>query len=828
MVGDTTQYNAAAIKVPENAKVDELLNKVPGVEVKEDGKVKAQGKEVRQINVDGHTFFSDDPAVVLKNLPAKTVDKVQVYDKRSDEDEFIGKPSKKDEKAINLVLKEEARRGYFGNLSAGGSTQDLYYLSGFCNSMYGKSRLTAIAGTNNDNEEAASTSLLQTNKAWDLSNEVVNEEFDGSRLYNISGNSIGNGTKAKTTSTGINYNDDLGIFKNFNGIYFFKKRNINNNSLLNRDYFPISDSSKLFRSTADDDQDKLSHKVTLASDVYLNKTNAVRVRISANTGNLDLNSESGEINQYRSGAIINTAQNRNYSESKSNTYSQSMIYRYKFKKPGRTFNINYDLGYSDRDGFSRSKSIVDYRLTGIADTLDRRIDNFAKNLSNKISLGFNEPVFKFSQMSFDYTMDLTGSDYDRSYRKFNSGAGIYSDFDPALSNHYSNDNKTGTAKASYQFDNDEIEVNAGLAWQKTTLDGTTLLPYNYKTDFSADRLLPSASIKYIFPNKFHIDMGNGISLGYSTRLGIPDISNLQEVLDNSNPLALSIGNKNMKSSLARDIDFRIQNMSSNFKRVLSLSINSSFISRAFATEYFTNMGSADTSIAGVRIAPGAQFSRPVNLDGAENYSSYFTYTFPFNRKHFKSACTFNTDGSYSKNPVIINGISSKTDNTRVGGSFRFQPSYSQKFGCSIDFDYHYNTGTNSAMSNWDNTFHSYSAGGFIRWKFYKTAYFSTDISRTFYTGSYYDSGDYNITNWNFYIGADFLPGNVLSAELQCIDLLNQRKRDVNTIFANYTQFSRTDLLTNYVMLKLTYHFNTLGKTNSAPAAESNSIIIINH
>ena len=132
------------------------------------------------------------------------------------------------------------------------------------------------------------------------------------------------------------------------------------------------------------------------------------------------------------------------------------------------------------------------------------------------------------------------------------------------------------------------------------------------------------------------------------------------------------------------------------------------------------------------------------------------------------------------------------------------------------------------MSNWDNTFHSYSAGGFICWKFYKTAYFSTDISRTFYTGSYYDSGDYNITNWNFYIGADFLPGNVLSAELQCIDLLNQRKRDVNTIFANYTQFSRTDLLTNYVMLKLTYHFNTLGKTNSAPAAESNSIIIINH
>jgi hypothetical protein len=355
LVGDTIQYNAGSFKTQPNASVEDLLKKLPGVKVEKDGTVKAQGEKVQKVLVDGKEFFGNDPKIATKNLPADAVDKVQVYDKLSDQAQMTGFDDGNSEKTINLKLKNDKKKGKFGKVNAGGGTDGRYQGKFNLNSFRGARQMSVIGMGNNTNAEGFSFMDIMNftgamNQLKSGGNMSISITSDDPLAGLLGGNNSGINT---TFGGGLNYNDIIGTKTDFQSNYFYSRYNPNRQTQIQRQFFSPAN---LYRQNSYSDNLNNNHRFNFSADYQIDSFNSIKISPSFSyqkTKNKTLSDYSTVSDQE---IRINDGSSDNLSTSEGYSFSTNILYRKKFRRKGRTFSLNLLTNLNSNDGDGRLQS----------------------------------------------------------------------------------------------------------------------------------------------------------------------------------------------------------------------------------------------------------------------------------------------------------------------------------------------------------------------------------------------------------------------------------------------------------------------------------------
>ena len=435
--GDTIQYNADAFKTNPDATAEDLIKKMPGVTI-ENGVVKAQGEEVRKVTVDGQEFFGDDAALALKNLPAEVIDKVQVFDRLSEQSQFTGFDDGNAVKTINITTRQNKNNGQFGKIYAGYG-EDERYQSGVSVNFFKKDqRLTIIGLSNNINQQNFSNQdilgVLGTSGGGGFGGAPTggggqaggNRGGGGGAPRGGGGGQGGGGDAsnfvvgqqpgiAKTTSIGMNYSDNLGKKVKLNTSYFFNAANNGNVGVSHREY--LGTQPQIYDDTSGTSNKNLNHRANIRLEYTIDKRNSIifTPRISWQ-GNDAISTLSSRTDLLRK--TINTNITNRFSENNGFNFSGELLFRHRFAKNGRTLSINLGENISDRTGittqYSKSRYFSPLDTTQIVDQKTNSITN-----SNRLSAGitYTEQVGKTGQLQFEHNIsyNLSSSEIGRAH-----------------------------------------------------------------------------------------------------------------------------------------------------------------------------------------------------------------------------------------------------------------------------------------------------------------------------------------------------------------------------------------------------------------------------
>ncbi|TAK33930.1 MAG: TonB-dependent receptor, partial [Saprospiraceae bacterium] len=646
--GDTTEFNAGAFKVMKDASAEDLVSKLPSVTV-EGGKMQAQGEDVKEVLVDGKRFFGSDPTAALRNLPAEVIEKVQVFDQESEQSQFSGFSDGNTAKTINIVTKKNMRAGQFGKIYAGYGTDERYQSGGNVNFFDGDRRISVIGMSNNVNvQNFSSEDLLGVmgsgGRGW--SGGRGGGGFGGGGRGG--GSSVSDflapssGGIAHTSAIGINYSDQWGEKTEISGSYFFNRSKNNATVTLSRQFMEAEGLGQLYDEENTTLSTNVNHRFNIRLEHAIDSSNSLIFRpqltLQVNDGN------SATLGKTTLGAImLNSTGNTYSSDLTAMNFSSSLLWRHKFAKPGRTFSVNVSPGFSPKNGNNTLQSLdAFFTDTTAYDTLDQRagLDVNSWNIASDFT--YTEPVSEKAQIEASYRASWQQEKSDKSTYDFLETTGGYDALNEQLSNVFSNDYYTQTASTGYRYNKGRdmnVMVRASYQWAKLLNNQT--FPDSREFDHVWNSVLPFAMLRY------NITQQKNIRISYRTNTRQPSVNQLQNVVDNSNPLQLRTGNPNLAQSYQHSLSFRYQatntEKSTVFFAMLSGSLTNNNISNA---TYFS--GSDNPIFEELNIQPGVQITQPVNLNGYRNVRSFITYGLPL--KKLKSSLNFNLSWTYARTP----------------------------------------------------------------------------------------------------------------------------------------------------------------------------------
>jgi hypothetical protein len=800
--GDTVQFNASQFKVNPDANVEDLVKKMPGVSI-ENGQVKAQGEQVRKVTVDGREFFGDDATAALRNLPAEVVDKIQVFDRLSDQAQLTGFDDGQGYKAINIVTKEDRRAGQFGRVYAGYGTNDRYQGGGSVN-FFNKERRISVVG---------------------LFNNINQQNFSSSDLLGLSGGGSGRGGGAgrggggnfqvpgsngitTTNALGINFSDLWGKNFNVSGSYFFNNANNENDSRSTREQFIRPDSSTLYNEESLSENKNFNHRVNMRMEYKIDSNNTLLIIPSFSYQKNDIQNNISGIQTQQNGDLISETENRNRTTGNGYNFNNTLLYRHSFGKRGRSISVGITTGINDRNSQKDVSAISTFYKAGIPtnDSLlqQQLADTKGYNLSGNIS--YTEPIGKRGQLQFSYNPSFTKSDADQRTWAFDNTTDKFSILDTSLSNVFVNEVTTHRGGVTYRIGDRNMNLNIGLDAQHTTLDNNQTYPQtgNLKKTFS--NLLPNAFFRKKLSER------SNIRIFYRSSTNNPSVNQLQNVINNTNPLFLNTGNPELEQTVSNRVGGRYTYTNSRK--------GNSFFVNFFATQsdnFITNATytafSDSVLTPTVTLREGAQLSKPVNLNGYWSANTMFTYSFPF--KAIKSNLTFNAGGNFSKTPGIINSVSNIARNTTWSGGMVIASNISEYVDFNLNYNANYSTVKNSFQQSLNNNYFSQSAGLGVNLLSKNGWIFNTDINNQLFRGLT-AAFNQNFWLWNMGVGKKFLKDQKGELRLSVFDLLKQNRSISRTIQPNYIEDNQTQVLTQYFMLTFSYRIKNFGK---APAQQ---------
>lgn len=825
MKEDTASFNANAYKVAEGAVAEDIVKKMPGVEVQSDGTIKAQGEQVKTVLVDGKPFFGSDPQTAMKNLPADVIDQIQVFDKVSDNAQFTGNSDAETEKAINIITKRDKRQGQFGRVTAGYGSEGHYSGDLFWNFMNDASRLSIIGLINDINKQnfsfddiigaAGGSTNGKRPPQGGLKMNNSNSELrpGGGGGFNSVSSFLVNQSDGlvNTKSIGANYSNQLwGEKVDLSGSYFFNKSDNTNTQVTDRNYFLDGDSLQLYNQIGTGSSNNYNHRFNARVQVDFDSSNAVMIQPSLNAQSNNMNTYAATINQYQDSSLINKSTNKYFSDYSGKSFSNDITYRHFFDKNnswtsnGRMFSLSFDNSYQDKDGYAKQHSITDYYTLDETDTLQQKSDIFNKSVELGGEVRYREPLTKNSSLNIEYNFDNTDSRSNKTVNALDEALNTYSVFDTTQSNTYKSLFTTHTAGISYRYSKGIFNMSSGVDYQYSKLTGTQYFPYSSKVDYDMSSWLPNLRMNLRF------DKQKRAMLRYRTKIISPTVTQLQEVLDNSNPLQLTIGNSNLKPQYSNTVMANYMNMSKDMTKMFMIFGSVNMRDKYITNSYYT--ATKDTVLNSVALAAGSQLIRPINVNGFFDSRLFMNYGFPF--KLISSNMNFGFGGTYTHTPTNVNGINSKSNAWAVNGNVNIGSNISENLDYNINAGYTYNITKNSiTSSNSNNKYNVYNVNLELNWTVLWGIYIQISSTNTFYNGAYYDNGDYNINLLNIGLGKKFLKGNAAEVKLYVYDALNKNKNVSNNMTEYYTEFVSSTLLKRYVMLSFTYNLRQFGSSS---------------
>jgi Outer membrane protein beta-barrel family len=814
--GDTTQYSANQFKVNPDATAEELIKKMPGITVDKSGTVTAQGDQVKKVTVDGKDYFGDDAAATLKNLPAEIIDKIQVFDKLSDQAQFTGFDDGNSTKSINIVTKTANRNGQFGRIYAGYGTNDRYAAGGNVSFFNGDRRLSFVGLFNNINQQNfGNEDLLGVTSSGGSGGNRGGGRSGGNRggggnNGNANNFLVGqqNGISA-TNALGINYSDKRSKKLDVSGSYFFNNSNTDNNQVSNNEYFIKDTANQFYNENELSSTNNFNHRFNMRMEYKIDSSNSIiftpSVSFQKNNGNQSVD---GVRFYTLSNLVSSTKYTSNRNTSGFNT-NNNLLYRHAFAKRGRTISLSLNVAANHREGDIFLESINQfYNNADGNDSVQQYTSQLVNGTTYSGNVSYTEPVGKKAQLQFNYSPSVTKNNSDQQVYQFDNIADKYSLFDSSLSNRFDNTVTSQTGGITYRLGDRDNMFSAGLSYKFTELNSDQLFPQKGTVNKSFNNFLPNL----MWRKKFSVK--SSVNFFYRANTNVPSVNQLQNVVNNNNPLFLTSGNPELVQQKSNVLSGRYTYTNtakgSSFFANVYLQQTDDYVANA---SYIANSDSLLTN--NIILYKGSQLTRPVNLDGYLSLRSFLTFGMPL--KFIKSNFNINGGFSWSKIPGIVNYSRSVTNNyTYTTGAV-----ISSNISEYVDFNISYNTSFSVANSSvqplMKNNYRVQTAGLQLNLLSKSGWFIQNDINNQSYTGL--SAGfNQNYWLWNAAIGKKFLKNHAGELKLSVFDLLKQNRSITRTVTESYIEDVQNQVLTQYFMLTFSYKLKNFG---TATAADNN-------
>lgn len=790
--GDTMEFNAGSFQTRPNAVVEDLLKKIPGLQVDKDGTIKSEGETVNQILVDGKPFFGSDPKLATKNLPVDVIDKVQVFDKQSDQAAFTGIDDGNSSKAINLTIKKDKKKGLFGRAALGAGTDDRYASSASLFRFNDDQQISFLGSGNNTNNMGFTFSDIRN----------FSGGGGGGRGRGRGGSPMGGGllggssmpgSNGETTAWmgGLNYRDQWGKKISVTGNYFYNYTSNNIIQEQDRKYI-LPDTSYYMNQNSHSLNKSINQRFNLRIEYQIDSMNSIYFTptLSYTTNNYNTGSDYAAMDTKQ--LPVYDGRNQYSNSATSPNLSGSLLYRRKFNKQGRTFSVDLNGGYNTNDADGINTSLTKYYTDNpYTDSVNQ---HFEQNNTGKkwgVRATYTEPIMKDRTLEVHVAHNNNLNESEKNTYNENPSDGKFTMMDSLYSNSFRNTFSNDQAGFNIQTTKLRYNYTLGMNVQQNNIKSHSI---SGDSSFSQRTVnfYPEAYFNYTF-NK-----NRRLRIYYRGSTDQPSLSQLQPVPDNSDPLNDKKGNPDLKTSFTNSIRlnyraFNMDNYHMFFANVSFSTVSNDIVSATYNTG-------------------GKQTTQYVNATGGYRANAFITAGLPISDS--KNMINSHTSANYNKTISFINGDKNFTRNLNLSQGLDFNYAYKELLDFRISGSVNYNNVNYSLQKSQDAKYFSYESS--LDFNINLPAHFmiQTDFDYTATTGR--TSGyNQNIAMWNASVSKYIFKKQQGMIKLQAFDLLNQHVSITRNIEANYIEDARTNVIPQYFMLSFTYFLNKFAGENGS-------------
>ncbi len=788
--GDSVEFNSENFKTAPNAVVEDLLKKMPGMEVDKAGGITVNGKKVTKVFVNGKEFFTGDPVMATKNLPADAVDKIQVYDRKSDQAMFTGIDDGSEETAINLKLKKDRNKSTFGKLNAGAGTPSVFDAQGNVNVINNEAQFSAIGGANNTNRQ----------------------NFSGRNIINFSGGGGGrpgagggvtvnfSGGSGETDANAQGIADTYSIGGNYSNLFNDKKTEFNANLSVSDVTRNNNSFSKTQNLTPGNSFNRISNANSIAGNKQQNFGSTIDHKVTDNfsfrfTPSLGLQqttnySEDSTQTYLTNGNLLNSNTTMSSSASDAVNAASTLLLRKKFAKKGRTISstITQSFNRSNSTGnqYTEQLSYLNNKLTNDS-ILDQKNTRKGENSSYSANLIYTEPLGKKSLLEFNtYLSKSIGSSSRRIFDR-NDATDSYDLLNTRLTNEFNSEYTYSGGGMSYRSNQKKYNFATGFSIQKAVLDGENISAKT-KLSQSFQDILPNATFRYNFSQT------KNLNIDYRTSTNQPSITQLQPVLDQSNINRQSIGNPDLKRSYVHNLNIRF------------------FSSKILAGKnFFSTLNASTTNNSIVNydsVLPNRTIlTKPVNVDGAYRINTSLNYGFGI--KKLKSRLSFGLNAGLNNNISYANGLLNTIVTKSTGPSMSYTYIVDDVIDINLTARYSFSQTTNEVNPNLNTNFLTKVFGADMTNYLPFNIVLNQSLNYAINTGRA-EGFNTAIPIWNASFSKFFLKNKRAEIKMSAFDLLNKNIGINRNVSQNQIVDRSYNVISQYFMLTFTYSLQKSG------------------
>ncbi|MBK8786600.1 MAG: outer membrane beta-barrel protein [Chitinophagaceae bacterium] len=819
---DTIEYNASSFKVKEGAVVEDLIKKMPGIQVDKDGNVTAQGKAVTRVKVNGKDFFGGDVKTATKELPANIVDKIQIIDDYGDQATVSGIKDGDPDKVMNIQIKKDKNKGFFGRVTGGYGTDDRYQGSFNGNYFNNNTQISVLGNSNNTNTSLfnfggggnrGATSMMRSGMSamsdmggMGAATTMMQSGGGGSSPAFTGGSNAGIST---TNSFGFNYRDQWSKRISVYGSYSYNHKNTdqiqnsyetNNTTLINNN----QDLNSLTKGN--------SHRFTFNLEYQIDSFNYLKVSPSVNYSGSDANSQTIFDYKRPDGTKTLDGSNKNLNGSEAPNLAATILYNHKFRKRGRNFSTSITLGTSQNNS---EQDVTNLSTQYQPFTFSRNTFQFTDQENNNYNYGvrftYSEPINKYRSLDFSYSHNLNYGRNDRKTFNVDSATQVKT-LNNFLSNDYENNFYNNRIGVSLRTTKKKYNYTVGISVQPVNLQGKSI------TRDSAYKTIKRANVFPIARLVYNFSRTKTLNASYNGNASQPSFSQLQPVQDFTNPQSTTVGNPNLKPSINHNLNLSYNNFNFISGKVIFTNLTVSTIRNQIVNK------------TARRDSLGSVISIPENVNGYYNVLGFYAYSKPYkNRKYvltLNGSLNFNHNISLTDSVRIIgNSLEQNLNRRKINGNnwiitqgFNFEYNYKEilELGTGISYSLNDNTfksADGKALTGFQNTSsNAWTFSSNMNLNITKTLVLKYDFDYTINAGL--ASGvNGNLAIMNASLEKQLFKKKNGIIRLAAFDLFNQNTNISRNVSGPSIIDTRTNRLTSYFMATFTYRLQRFAGQN---------------
>ena len=791
--GDTISFKAKAFNSKPDATVEDVLKKIPGIQVQKDGTVKTQGEQVQKIYVDGKEFFGNDPKIATRNLTADMVDQIQVFDDMSEQARFTKIDDGSRTKSINIKLKKDKRKGDFGRATVGVGSESRYEGNFSLNHFRGDQRISLVGSANNTNKLSYTFT--------DFSSQGGSSQFSngggatGPGIINAAGSSSGG--ISRPLSAGINFNDSWGPKVDFRGSYFYTDNsNVLEQNKFRRNTFP-GDSASETTTYSNIHNGNKTHRVNARWEYVIDSVNSVLYTVNFGKQHFEglTIDTSVTFSDANSKYMATEVRTNKHDDRDGINYSGELLYRRRFKKAGRTFTLGWrnSKGATESNNYNISP-ITAYNSDGsIASVFNLNQQALQENESggNTISTSYTEPIGRNKLFEVNYAYSGTNNIADKETYDFNSGSGKYDILISQLTNYFDYTNISNRAGFNFRHQLKKVNYQIGLGYQVSNLKNRSITSSTGKDTTVHQRftnLFPTANINYAFTRS------KNIKVYYRGRTNAPSVTQLQDVPDVSNPLVIKTGNPSLKQEFVNNMNVNYNSFALGSQRFFSANISINYTGNKIVNGI--------DSLNAVTI-----IYKPENMNGSFSGSGTVSLNFPY--KKIKGLNVNLTNMMYlSRDANLLYKQKNFTTLFQMNQSIGINYG-KDKFDVAVSGALVYNVAAYEVEEGSNTKYFNQAYSADLTYRFENRFFILTDVDYYISSGR---SAGYNqdVFLWNVSFAKKFFQTNPVEIKFTVYDILKQNDGINRIIGENYFEDVRSNVVPRFFMVTATYNLNRFG------------------